>query len=138
MTFGDTDIFPRAFEYTAIQHDGAAVLGTLARTDVSVWNTRPHRTCLVPKGRYGFRVATQLDPLDFLVYTALVYEVGHDLEARRSPIADRRVFSFRFAPDHTGRMFNPAIGYSQFQEESKRLSAENGITHVAIADIADF
>lgn len=139
--FGDTDIFPKPFEYEAIQHDWATVKDFLAGVnvlDVLEWTTRPHRTLLSPKARYGFRPATQLDPLDFLVFAGLVYELGSDLEAKRIPVPEQTVYSYRFAPDNNGRIFDGAVGYRQFQSRSESLSSDKTFSHVVIADIADF
>ena len=138
LAFGDTDIFPMPFEYKAIENDWPVIRDYLSNVDVLNWATRPHRALLSPKARYGFRPATQLDPLDFLIYASLVYEIGSDLEAKRIPIADETVFSYRFAPDATGRIFDGAIGYRQFQIRSEALSTRAEFSHVVIADIADF
>jgi hypothetical protein len=138
INYGDTDIFPKPFEYDAIQHDWVSIRDYLANVDVLEWATRPHRTLLSPKARYGFRPATQLDPLDFLIFAALVYEIGSDLEAKRIPIAEETVFSYRFSPDKNGRIFDGVVGYSQFQTRSESLSLGDTFSHVVIADIADF
>jgi hypothetical protein len=34
----------------------------------------------MPKSRVGFRVATQLDPLDSIIYAAIIYEAAPKLE----------------------------------------------------------
>ncbi len=76
LNYGDTDIFPEAFEFEAIKHDWQEVKAWIRSVDILVWNARPYRRCLAPKHRFGFRISTQLDPLDILVFTALVHE-GH-------------------------------------------------------------
>ena len=83
LSRGDTDIFPSAFEFRALEHHWEDMLDHLAGQDALKWVSRPLRRCLSPKRRLGFRVATQLDPLDFLLFAALVYEVGQDLESHR-------------------------------------------------------
>lgn len=137
LKFGDTDIFPRAFEFLAIDHD-PSVVAELAGTDVLRWQTRPYRRCLTPKHRYGFRVATQLDPLDWLVYTALVYEIGNDLEAQRVPVSEEVVHSYRFAPTADGHMYDQGYSYQSFSDKSAELASNSRYSHVLIADIADF
>ncbi len=67
LNYGDTDALPLPFEYRAIKHDWDAVRAYLLSVNILDWKVRPHRTLLAPKARYGFRVITQLDPLDFLV-----------------------------------------------------------------------
>lgn len=138
LMMGDTDIFPIPFEYEAIKHDWNNLRYFLSHQNILEWRTRPHRILIAPKGRYGFRVITQLDPLDFLIYASVIYEIGHDIEKRRIPEIYNMVFSYRFLPDTKGRVFKTNVGYSQFQEQSTHLIDEQGITYVAITDIADF
>ena len=141
LSRGDTDIFPSAFEFRAIEHKQGDILDYLAGEDVLKWSARPLRRCLSPKRRLGFRVATQLDPLDFLVFAALVYEIGQELETQRLPYsagADHIVASHRFLPTAEGLLFNPDVGFSSYQERSVELAQTSGITHVVSTDIADF
>jgi hypothetical protein len=134
----DTDVFPAPFEFEAIKSDWAAISKFLLNEDIHNWKTRPPRSLLSPKSRYGFRIITQLDPLDFLIFAALAYEIGSDLERERLPISDHIVFSHRFKPDNEGRMYDKDVGYIAFQQEAKRRSSSITCTHVAVTDIADF
>ena len=99
---------------------------------------RPHRECLGPKSAIGFRIATQLDPLDWLIYNALVYEIGADLESYRLPLAEEVVFSWRFEPQPDGTMFSRETGYRQFQERASELASISNEQYVLVTDIADF
>lgn len=134
---GDTDIFPSAFEFPALENDWSEVSRTLQAGDIVAWNVRPARRCLAPKHKFGFRISTQLDPLDFIIYTALLYEVGAKLEARRVPAAQRLVHSYRFAPNADGRMFSEDWSYRTFQRQSL-AACRKGAKYVAVADVADF
>ena len=136
--FGDTDVFPKLFEFDAIQHDWDTIRTFLHDVNALEWTTRPPRTLLSPKSRYNFRAVTQLDPLDFLIFAALVSEIGADLEAKRIPINEQTVYSYRFALDADGRMFDGRVGFRQFQSRSESLSADKRFSHVVVADIADF
>ena len=137
--YGDTDVFPVPFEYAAIEHDWTNVKRNLAGVDVLQWTTRPQRILLSPKARNGFRVITQLDPLDFLVFASLVREIAADLEARRVPIGENRVFSYRVAPQTDGQLFSPDTGYRQFLEAcSRKLATDPSVQFVATTDISDF
>lgn len=137
-TRGDTDVFPLPFEYAAIRHDWERLKAHLGATNVLNWTTRPARTLLAPKAKYGFRPVTQLDPLDFLIYSALVYEVGADIEAARIPTTDNRVFSYRYGPSDNGDLFQQGIGYRHYVEEARRRSNSEDVEFVATADISDF
>ena len=138
LRLGDTDVFPAPFEFEAIKSDWAAIGKFLVNEDIHNWKPRPSRSLLSPKSRYAFRIITQLDPLDFLIFAAVVYEIGSDLERERVPTKDHIVFSHRFQPDAEGRMYDKEIGYIGFQEEAKRRSASRTCSHVVVTDIADF
>jgi hypothetical protein len=136
--YGDTDIFPTPFEIRAIRNSWDSLRDWLARQDLDTWSVRVLRKCMAPKGRFAYRVATQLDPLDFLFYTALVYEIGSDLERFRLPSSEQVVHSFRFAPSDVGRMFDPSYGYSTFLQRCQELTEEGSFDYVVATDIADF
>ena len=136
--WGDTDIFPDVFEFEAIAGDWENVKASIQSTDILNWTVRPFRRCLVPKHRFGFRISTQLDPLDLLVFTALIREVGEKLEACRIPVTDNIVHSYRFAPDGDGRMFSDNCTYRSFQKASHDACDTYTPSHIVIADIADF
>lgn len=139
LRYGDTDVFPVPFEYDAIEHDWTNIKTSLLGTDVLQWTTRPQRILLSPKARNGFRIITQLDPLDFLVFAALIREVANDLEARRVPMAEHRVFAYRAAPQADGQLFAPDYGYRQFLETCQRkLLVDPQPRYVATTDISDF
>jgi hypothetical protein len=138
LNFGDTDAFPLPFEYRAIEHDWAALRSFLVSANILDWKVRPLRALLAPKARYGFRVITQLDPLDLLVFAATVREIGSDLEKRRVPVSKQVVFSYRFLPTKEGQLFDPTIGYSAFQDHTRTVLKAKAPAYVAAADIADF
>lgn len=136
LRHGDTDIFPPLFEFKAINSQWDDVANYLVTQDAMAWPVRTFRRCLAPKHRYGFRVSTQLDPLDMLVFTALVYEAGERLEARRVSKADGVAHSFRYMPTAKGDMYDYGYGYETFLQRSKELSEES--QWVVVTDIADF
>ena len=130
--FGDTDIFPLPFEFSAIRHDWCRLAKLLSSEDILKWVVRPHRECLSPKSAHSFRISTQLDPLDWLIYTALVYEVGTDLESFRLPQEEDVVFSYRFEPQSDGTMFSRGTGYSHFQKRTRELADVSDMQYVVL------
>jgi acyl carrier protein len=137
--FGDTDIFPIPFEYEAIRWDWEAEIKPwLKNTDMFQWQVRPYRRCLTPKHRFGFRMSTQPDPIDTLIYTAIVAEIGNDIEAARLPKTDNIAFSFRFQSTPEGRMYDQNYNWDAFQEHSRTLVDSGEYRYVVTADIADF
>jgi len=137
MAKGDTDILPPASEFNAIFHQWDSVRAQLVTKDVDVWSVRPARTCLSPKGGLGFRIATQLDPYDALLITALGYHIGQDLEAARVPITDQVVFSHRFQPNPAGQLYRADVNFETFRRRSIELARLKG-GMVVSTDIADF
>lgn len=137
--FGDTDIFPIPFEYLAIRHGWDKFKDYLIKQDLDCYVTRTLRRTLSPKNLYGFRIATQLDPIDSILYTALIYEVGNQIEVARIPIKKNIVYSYRFNPDlSNGRFYNNNIGYNKFIQRCYKLSNNKKTKYVVVADIADF
>lgn len=137
--FGDTDVLPAPFEYQALNCDFTLVKTHLMASDILDWKTRPHRSLLSPKAKFAFRIITQLDPLDFLVYAACIYELANDIENRRVPTSLNRVYSYRLKPNRDGSLFDETIGYRQFLDESRSKIASRGSNcFVATADISDF
>jgi hypothetical protein len=136
--FGDTDIFPVPFEFDCIKHSWNWLRPHLETLDLEKYRTRSHRRMLVPKPGGGFRVATQLDPLDAIVYAALAYELGPIIEQSRIP-ADRAIAcSYRVELDPGGRLFRRESGWQEYHDRSTTLAADGGYSHILLADIADF
>jgi len=136
--FGDTVFLPAAFEYAAIRHSWDSVRGWLAAQDMVRWAPRPNRRLLAPKSRYSFRYVTQLDPLEYLAFTALLHEVGPQLEATRSPVSDETVISWRFLLGPNGQMYDPTYEWVLFTQRCQNLALADSIESVVVADIADF
>jgi len=136
---GDTDVFPIPFEFDAIKFNWKEVRDELRSVDVLDWATRPCRSMLSPKAKFGFRIVTQLDPLDFLIYTALIYDVCHELELKRIPVSEGRVFSYRISPTRDGELFDSDVNYRAFLEQCRaKVSQKSSSSVVATTDISDF
>ena len=139
LNYGDTDVFPTPFEFAAIEFDWQNIVSLLSSQDILEWPVRPHRSLLSPKAKYGFRFITQLDPLDYLIFSATVKEIASDIEARRIPNSRNRVFSYRYEHNDEGRLFSQDVGYSTFLDACwNKIKHEPGVSYVATADIADF
>lgn len=135
---GDSDILPPAFEIAAIRHSWDRLRPQLADTDLDTWQTGARRRCLAPKQRLGLRVATQLDPLDALLTTALVVQVGERLEAVRLARDAEIVHSHRYEAGLAhSRLFSPDFTFRSFRDRSLGLVQE-GSGFVLLTDISDF
>lgn len=138
LRFGDTDIFPVPFEFDCIKQAWNWLRPELEKTNLTQYRTRSTWRMLVPKPGGGFRVATQLDPIDTIIYAAACYEAAPQIEASRVPRDRRIACSYRVELDPKGRLFAPESGWPEYHDHSKELAETGLYTHVLIADIADF
>jgi hypothetical protein len=138
ITEGDTDLFPAQFEIAAIKFMWASLRAQFADMDLSSYAWRGGRRFVVPKSILSFRIATQLDPLDSLMFAALIWKFGPALEASRVPVAENRVFSFRLAPSENGRLYAGTPTWRDFWKTSLEKAESRSTGYVIIADIADF
>ena len=65
-----------------------------------------------------------------------MYTCGSQIEARRRPIAEKSVFSYRFSPSATGELYASSDAWNAFW--SHCLQASEQCKTVLVADIADF
>jgi hypothetical protein len=136
--FGDTDIFPVPFEFEAIRHCWTTIKSDLASYDLGGYPTRAPQSVLVPKSPTGFRVSVQPDPIDGLVYAALIYEAAEALEKYRVPAKLGVACSFRLQLGADGSLFEPQTGWPTYHKRSVDLARSNRFTHVLTTDVADF
>ncbi len=135
--FGDTDIFPTPFEYRAIRHDWNGVKGFLSKIDLTTYQTRSYIRCLIPKPAGGYRVAIQLDPLDTIIYTAMVYECAETVEKARS--AKNIACSYRVKLGGNGELFEPGNAWQDvFNKTSLEYAQSGAFQFVVLADVSDF
>ena len=137
-TYGDTDLLPVPFEFAGIRNSWPTIREDLSKKDLTQYSPSSLRRVLAPKGRFAFRSVTQLDPLDSLIFAALLYEAGTSIEAVRVPVAEQTAMSHRVKPDTNGRLFDPEFDWRRFQRRANTLIASSEFTHVVTADIADF
>ncbi|KIC37658.1 hypothetical protein RA27_21145 [Ruegeria sp. ANG-R] len=138
--YGDTDIFPYPFELKFLKDFKDKISDEIAGTDLHQYNQISAIESLVPKNRYGFRVAHQLFPIDLLVFSSLVFEAAQQLEQYRDPAKNSRVFSYRFSPDSEFRLFSADHRFKDWMSRVWALAAfgEDEYSHVIKTDISDF
>jgi hypothetical protein len=136
--FGDTDIFPVPFEFKSIRHGCNRIKSELEKSDLTTYRTRGSRRLLVPKPGGGFRVVTQLDPIDAIIYAAIAYEAAPGIENNRVPRDRAIACSYRLDLNPKGQLFASETGWPDFHVHSKHLADKGFYSHVLLADIADF
>lgn len=135
---GDTDLFPYPFELHFISERRDLIVSELADLDLANYHPMSLVESLIPKTRYGFRVAHQPYPIDTLIFTALVLSVYGEVEAGRDPAALNRAFSYRFEPHLSSEIFLPDHTYRDWLTVLQKHVFDEDFTHVVRTDISDF
>jgi hypothetical protein len=136
IKYGDTDLFPRPIEFDSLYEIENITVEKLKDLDLGNYQYGASRRFIVPKDELSYRTATQLDPLDNIVLTAIVYEYGNQIESRRIPISENRVFGYRFAPQEDCSLYNPSVSWLEFWNNCKEKSSN--YKYAVYLDIADF
>lgn len=137
LKFGDTDIFPIPFEYKAIQCFWNDVKTKLESENLENHEVSAPLRLLVPKQFPCFRVATQLDPHDTLLYLAMIYEAANHIEAFRIDESRKIACSYRVEITPEGQLFCRKNGWPDFHSKSEELARSNSTNFVLTADISD-
>jgi hypothetical protein len=134
--YGDSDIFPVPFEYAAFARVWPGVIDYLSGVDLAHSEITASLKMMVPKHSEGFRGATQLNPFDALLYSALVFESAEAIERFRKPKNVACAYRLELTAD--GKLFQKDSGWSDFHIASEKLVDSGKFQFVLSADISDF
>lgn len=129
----DSDLFPPTPEFRALTTSPGTLLDELCSRELKDLGHGPSRRFLVPKDEISYRQATQLDPQDSLILTALMHQFGQQIEDRR--LGGQQVFSYRFQPTATD-LYLEQPDWNRFWQRSVDLAAD--ASTVVYCDITDF
>lgn len=136
VNYSDTDLFPKPVEFDILQEIENEAINRFKDIDLGNYQHNPSRRFIVPKDEISYRTATQLDPLDDIILTAIIYEFGQLIENRRILISENKVFSYRFAPQNDWSLYNPSVSWLHFWENCKNKISD--YKYAVSLDIADF
>lgn len=135
----DSDFYPKSFEFEAIACNWASVKDFIISLDLKKYTPKSPFISLAPKVNGTYRIVHKLDPIDSLIYTALVYELHQIIEDYRIPASEYIACSYRIKPDINGSFFDRnENGWSQHKERIKQLSLKHEEGYVISCDITDF
>lgn len=134
--FGDTDLFPKPFEFDIIKNNKSTTLTKLKDIDLGNYQYGHARRFVVPKDDISHRTATQLDPLDSIFLTTIIHQFGNKIESKRISISQKKVFSYRFKVDATFSLYDSNISWIDFWKTCKLKSTK--YKYAINLDIADF
>lgn len=130
----DGDLFPRLPEIQALVERRSDFVALIENKPIGTFTPGACRRFIVPKDEISYRQATQLDPQDSVIFSALIYQFGASIEARRLP--PNRVFSYRFQPSSADGLYGSPTTWNAFWTEAARRS--QSCSHILYCDIADF
>lgn len=139
---GDTDIFPRPFESHAFfdkQDDIVKLICDYHNNFTEYLTTFPPSSVntLTPVSAYGFRWATQLDPIWNAHFLSCVLAIADKIEGARIPTTENCVFSYRINLDlDTGDLFDRDFSWHTFMSTS--LEKSRRYDYVVLCDISEF
>lgn len=143
VNFGDTDIFPYTFESRLLQDAEKEVIGFFREVDKDLeaaMNSFPplNINCCSTVGYYGYRWATQIDPLWNVYFLGLVLSLSSKIENQRLPA--NYVYSYRIDVNaEKCSIYDLNVNWRKFQQDSLDLCSESEAIHnVVVCDIADF
>lgn len=130
----DGDLFPKVLEIEAVAAEKAHFVSQVAGVDLSAFPAGSCRRFIVPKDEVSYRQATQLDPQDSIILSALIYQFGQQIENLRLPAT--RVFSYRFNPTLPDGLYSSKTAWNDYWTTAAKQSAK--YSHILYCDIADF
>lgn len=136
--FYDSDFYPKPFEFDAIKANWTTIKAYIQSLDLEKHIAKTPVTTLAPKSNRTFRAVHQLDPIDSIIYTALVHQAAEKIEKYRIPSSRDIACSYRISPDTDGSFFRKENGYTTFMGKADRLAQTFKKGHVLVCDIADF
>ncbi len=130
----DGDLFPTILEMEAIISKKTEFIQLIEGKDLSLFPPNGCRRFIVPKDEISYRQATQLDPQDSIILSALIYQFGLGIENRR--LNKHKVFSYRFSPSNTDGLYENSSAWNDFWSKANFFSKIH--KHILYCDIADF
>lgn len=137
--YGDTDVFPHLPELSFVREEEAAIVDELALLDLDTYDPGSAVEALGPKSRYGFRIVHQLPYLDTILLLAAVIEIGPQIESHRPDQKNIEAFSYRFAPNEKGAIFQSDRTFKEWlHAQLAYLQGNLKIKKIIATDISDF
>jgi hypothetical protein len=135
---GDTDIFPYPFELYFLKDSVDKIATELATIDIQQYHPLSLVESLVPKSKFGFRVAHQPYPIDSVIYTALVLAIADDLESKRDEASQNRAFAYRKQEGLDKTFFSVDRTYKNWLDSFRGKVFSDDYDFVVETDISDF
>jgi len=136
--FYSSDFFPAPFEFKALSHQWSTIKARLEAIDLDEYMPRTPIALLAPKPNGTFRVVHQLDPIDAIIYSALIFEISDAVERFRIPSSAEIACSYRIDPTVNGSFFGKENEWNVYTRRTKDLSKKYKNGFAITGDFVDF
>lgn len=134
---GDTDIIATPFEHDLLLKNKGKVINELNNIDISSHVWRDTRRFISQKDRLSFRPVSQLDPIDAVLFAALISQNKNKINNYLSPFR-ANVYSHELVCAKSGEMYERQKGWTRFWEDSIEKSSQEKCNYVVVTDIVDY
>ena len=133
---GSSYMFPEPFEIAAIRESWIRVRPALERVELLSYDPRDCFQMTAPKQRTLVRPVHLPDPIDGILYTALVLRLAPAIQAERDAYQAEVVFSCRFLSEQSGTKDTFRSDWDGKNARVRQLCSE--YTYVVATDIVDY
>lgn len=135
LKFHDTDLFPLPKEFEVIGINVEDFISIIKNIDLSSYQWNSSRRFIIPKSELSYRVVTQLTPIDSIIFSALIVEIGSKIELKRIPFNRKRVFTYRFNPTSNGDLYRANTPWTSYWSTAlEKIETHQFVTYLDIAD----
>ncbi len=139
LKFYSSDFFPKSFEFHSISENWIEVKEYIRKINIFDYAPKSPDIMLALKPNYNYRIVHNLEPIDSLIYTALVYEICKNIEKHRVSIRRKIACSYRIKPTSDGSFFRKDDnGWGDFSKKTEDFCKKYSKGYILVADIADF
>jgi hypothetical protein len=136
--FCDNDLFPRLFEFDAIRENWQEVKSHLLAIDLESYVPQPPLLRFAPKVSGMHRAVHRLDPVDSLIYTAMVHQLQESM-LQASTFSREQISTRRVETSAAGSFFGAARNaWQHYTDRIERLAESHKDGYIVAADIFNF
>lgn len=134
---GYSDFFPSPPEWAAVEAGWQELRRMLA--DIDLQAHIPYRPIYAhaPKSKINLRPVTLLHPVDLIFYSSLVADLASEIDDKRIPETDERVFSFRLGSARD-ELYASEPSHAEFEAQKRLRAQAQPSGYIGFADITDF
>jgi hypothetical protein len=134
---GDTDIISTPFEHMLIRKNKEEVTSGLSNIDISNHEWKDIRRFVAQKDAVSFRRVCQLDPIDAILFAALISQNRNKFTKYLSDYR-ANTYSHILTCSSDGEMYERGDGWSRFWRDSIGKANEESCKYVVVTDLVDF